>query len=125
MKSRWAEYGGKPVLYIDLSNFKDDIKGFETEITTAIKTLGQRMYEQPPHSVLVLVDLSNTTLSQNANHFLSEAIKDTKKYVKRTAVVGMTGIRKMFLDYFAMLANSDTGSFTDTDSAIKWLLAAK
>jgi len=125
MKSRWAEYGDKQILYIDLSNFKDDIKGFEAEITTAIKTLGQRMYEQPSGSVLVLVDLSNTTLSQSANHFLSEAIKDTKKYVKRTAVVGMTGIRKMFLDYFAMLANSDTGSFTDIDSAIKWLLAAK
>lgn len=122
MKSHWAEYGEKSILYIDLSNFRENIKAFDAELTEAVATIGQKMYEQPLNSVLVLVDLRNTSMTQQANTLLSERIKDTKKYVQRTAVIGMTGIRKIFLDYFAMIASSETGSFEDPESGIKWLL---
>jgi hypothetical protein len=125
MKSHWAEYEGKSILFIDLSNLKTDIKKFDEEITEAITILGQKMYEQPQHSVLVLVDLRNTTLTQTANTMLSERIKDTKKYVLKTAVVGLTGFRKTFLDYFSMLASSETGSFEETEAAIQWLVGNK
>jgi hypothetical protein len=122
MKSHWLEYRGKRILYIDLSNFGDDIKRFETEITEAVATVGQEMYQMPERSALVLVDLRNTSLTQAANKLLSDRIIDTKKYVLRTAVVGMTGIRKFFLDYFSRLATSDTGSFEEPESAKNWLV---
>jgi hypothetical protein len=122
MKSRWVGYGEKNILYMDLSGFGENIRGFDAEITEAVATIGQKMYEQPLNSVLVLVDLRNTTITQTVTHLLSERIKDTKKYVMRTAVVGMTGIRKIFLDYFSMLASSETGSFEEPEAAIKWLL---
>ena len=122
MKSRWVEYDAKSILYIDVSNFKEDIKGFDAELTETVTTIGQKMYEQPLKSVLVLVDLRNTDLTQKANDLLTERIKDTKKYVLRTAVVGLTGFRKVFLNYFAMLASSETGSFEEPESALKWLV---
>jgi len=122
MKSRWVEYDAKSILYIDISNFKEDIKGFDAELTETVTTIGQKMYEQPLKSVLVLVDLRNTDLTQKANDLLTERIKDTKKYVLRTAVVGLTGFRKVFLNYFAMLASSETGSFEEPESALKWLV---
>jgi|JFJP01.1.fsa_nt_gi hypothetical protein len=122
MKSRWAEHGGKNILYVDLSGFGENVREFDVELTEAVATIGQKMYEQPLNSVLVLVDLRNTHMTQTSNHLLTERIKDTKKYVRRTAVVGLTGIRKMFLDYFSMLATSETGSFEEPESAIKWLL---
>jgi len=124
MKSRWADYEDKSILYVDLSNFGDNVKAFDAELNETITVIGQKMYEQPPHSVLVLVDLTNTRMTQKANARLSEVISDTKKYVRRTAVVGMTGLRKIFLDYFALLASSETGSFEDPDSAMKWLVRA-
>ena len=122
MKSHWVEYDAKSILYIDISNFKEDIKGFDAELTETVTTIGQKMYEQPLKSVLVLVDLRNTDLTQKANDLLTERIKDTKKYVLRTAVVGLTGFRKVFLNYFAMLASSETGSFEEPESALKWLV---
>jgi hypothetical protein len=61
-------------------------------------------------------------MTQKANALLTERIKDTKKYVLRTAVVGLTGIRKIFLDYFSMLASSETGSFEESEAAMKWLV---
>jgi hypothetical protein len=125
MKSHWAEYGEKNILYVDLSGFGENIRAFDMELTEAVTTIGQRMYEQPLNSVLVLVDLRNTHMTQISNNLLTERIKDTKKYVQRTAVVGLTGIRKMFLDYFSMLASTETGSFEEPEAAIKWLLRTK
>jgi hypothetical protein len=124
MKSKWIEHDGKQILYIDLSNFRHNDTGFEKELSEAVSTIGMQMYEKPPHSVLVLVDLRDTMMTQKTNTLLSERIKDTKKYVLRTAVVGMTGIRKMFLDFFAMLASSETGSFEEPEAAKAWLVKA-
>jgi hypothetical protein len=125
MKSKWVEYEEKRILYIDLSNFKGDVNKFDAELTETVATIGQEMYEQPLNSVLVLVDLRNTDLTQKANALLTERIKDTKKYVLRTAVVGLIGLRKVFLDYFAMLASSETGSFEEPEAAMIWLVRTK
>jgi hypothetical protein len=125
MKSQWINYNGKRILHIDLSNFKENLKGFETELTATVTTIGQEMYQQPAHSVLVLVDLRNTVMTSTAQKLLTERINDTRQYVKKTAVVGMTGLRRMYLDFFAHIAGSDTAPFDDLDSAKEWLVKAK
>jgi hypothetical protein len=122
MKSRWIEQQNKRILFIDLSNFQNNSRAFEEELNIVVNTIGQEMYQQPLHSVLVLVDLTNTHMTESTNRLLSERIADTKKFVMRTAVVGMTGIRGIFLDYFARLAGSETVGFEDIASAEKWLL---
>jgi hypothetical protein len=122
VKSQWMTYRSKRLLYIDLSNFRENIKGFEAELTETVATLGPEMYTQPPHSVLVLVDLRNTQITQQALQILSGIITDTRQYVLRTAVVGMTGIRKISLDFFSRLAGSATGSFDEPEAARQWLV---
>ncbi len=125
MKSQWITYNSQRILQIDLSNFKEDLKSFETELTATVTTIGQEIYHQPPHSVLVLVDLRNTVMTGTAQKLLTERINDTRQYVKKTAVVGMTGLRRMYLDFFAHLAGSDTAPFDDLDSAKDWLVKSK
>jgi len=122
MKSLWINHLGKRILYIDISNFNDNVKALDVELAETVASIGQEMYQQPLHSVLVLVDLRNTSMTQTSNKLLSERIKDTKKYVLKTAVVGMTGIRRTFLDFFARLAESDTGSFETPEAAKEWLV---
>ena len=121
MKSKWIQNNSKRILFMDLSNFKDDSHEFEKELNEAISTIGQEVYQQPLHSVLVLVDLTNTHMTGDANRLVSERIGDTKKFVLRTAVVGMTGIRGIFLDYFARLAGSETVGFESIEAAEQWL----
>lgn len=121
MKSKWIQNNGKRILFMDLSNFKDDSHEFEKELNQAVSTIGQEVYQQPLHSVLVLVDLTNTHMTGAANRLVSERIGDTKKFVLRTAVVGMTGIRGIFLDYFARLAGSETVGFESIEAAEQWL----
>jgi hypothetical protein len=125
MKSQWITYKGQRILQMDLSNFRENLKGFEAELSAAVTTFGQDMYQQPEHSVLVLVDLHNTVMTSTTQKLLTERIKDTRQYVKKTAVVGMTGLRRMYLDFFAHIAGSDTAPFDDQDSAKEWLVKAK
>lgn len=125
MKSKWVQKQDQRILFIDLSNFRSNHRGFEEELNQTVSTIGQEMYQQPLHSVLVLVDLTNTGMTSETNHLLSERINDTKKYVRKTAVVGMTGIRGIFLDYFARIAGSETVGFDNVEAAEKWLLETK
>jgi hypothetical protein len=125
MKSKWVQLENKRILFVDLSKFKEDARAFENELNLVISSVGQEMYQQPLHSVLVLVDLTNTHMTEATNRLLSERIGDTKKYVRRTAVVGMTGIRGVFLDYFSRLAGSETVGFEHVEAAEKWLLQTK
>lgn len=125
MKSQWIEYQGRPILCMDLSNFEHNIVAFEAELNAAVAAVGPEIHKQPPHSVLVLVDLRNTVMTQKVQTLLTERITDTRQYVWRTAVVGMTGIRRMFLDFFSRLAGSDTGSFNEPEAAKQWLIRPK
>jgi hypothetical protein len=122
MKSKWVEFQQQRIFYIDLSNFKEDERSFTAELDEIVSTLGQEMYTQPLHSVLVLVDIRNTVITQRVQALLSERIEDTRKYVKKTAVIGMHGIRGIFLDYFARLAGSHTVGFEDPEAGKKWLI---
>jgi hypothetical protein len=125
MKSKWIEHQGRRILYMDLSGFKENLIAFEAELNEAVTTVGQEMYQQPLNSVLVLVDLRNTTMTQKVQTMLSDRITDTRKYVLRTAVIGMTGIRRVFLDFFSRLAASDTGSFDEPEAGKNWLVKSK
>ena len=125
MKSNWIEHQGRRILYMDLSGFKENLPAFEAELNEAVATVGQEMYKQPLRSVLVMVDLRNTVMTQKVQTMISDRITDTRKYVLRTAVIGMTGIRRAFLDFFSRLAGSDTGAFDEPEAAKNWLIRPK
>lgn len=121
MESLWIEYQGKRIFYIDLANFMNDDAGFEARLKDLVAR-GQDMYSQPPHTVLCLVDLRGTKMTPRVQKLLSTVINDTNKYIRKTAVIGMTGFRGVFLDFFGRLANSDTQGFDDPEDGKKWLV---
>jgi hypothetical protein len=123
MKSRWMEHKGIRILYIDLSGFKEDERGLDSELKQTVETIGQEMYQKPEHSVPVLVDLRNTHMTQRVQSLLTDRITDTRKFVRRTAVIGMTGIRKIVLDFFSRVAHSETASFDTPEEGLEWLIS--
>ena len=122
MKSQWIEHQGRQILSINFSNFHENETELQREVVAILESVGQEMYSKPPHSVLVLVDLRNTKMTTNIQKIITERITDTRKYVAKTAVLGMTGIRKIFLDYFGRIARSDTRAFDEFEIAANWLV---
>ncbi len=122
MKSKWVERPDKRILYIDLSGLGEDASAVDAELAQTVATIGQAVYTQPVDSVLVLVDLRGTFLSREVNKLIMDRIADTRSYIHKTAVVGLTGLRGIFLDFFARMAGSDTVGFEDPEAAAEWLL---
>lgn len=109
MKSKWIEKQEKRILFIDLSDFRNNILGFEEELTLTVSTIGQEMYVQPLHSVLVLVDLTNTSITPEANHLLSERISDTKKICKAYGCGGHDRVTRHLFGLFCTLSGFRDG----------------
>ncbi len=122
MKSKWTEHQGKQIFYIDLSKCGADDQAVQTELTQLISTVGKEFYAQPLKSILVLVDLRDTIMTRGVQKMITERIEDTRKFIRKTAVVGLTGIRGIFLDYFALMAGSDTVGFSEPEAAMEWLI---
>lgn len=122
MKSNWVTLKGHRVLYVDLSDFRMDVAQVDEELKQIVAQLGPEVYRQPEHSVKTLVDLRNTTISPRVLRLIQERIEDTQPYLQRTAVVGLTGVRKTFLDIFATVARTETQAFGDVEAAKAWLV---
>ena len=122
MASSWIEYEGKQIFCINLSGFKNDEKALDDELTNTIGNVGQGLNNIPIHSALVMVDLRDTSMSRHVQQRISERISETKKYIRKTAVIGLVGIRRVFLDYFARIAGLETVGFDNPESAMIWLV---
>lgn len=59
--------------------------------------------------MLIVVDLSDTTMTKELDEYVKgEEMKATAKYIKKQAVVGITGIKKMVLRIYNALTGTNT-----------------
>jgi hypothetical protein len=117
MKSKWMEYNGKKILYQDFSNnfFNEQVVKKELEEVQAI------VLSQPVDSVLVLSNFANTEITTNLMPILNESSKLTKPHVKKTAVLGVTGIKRTLGDLLSKITGQPLMYFTIEGEAKEWL----
>ncbi len=123
MASNWIEYEGKQIFYVNLSGFKTDEKALEDELSRTVGNIGEGLNKVSLRSALVLVDLRDTSIGRGLQRRIMERISATRKYIRKTAVAGLSGIRRVFLDLFARFAGTETVGFDDPEPAKKWLVA--
>jgi len=117
MKSRWIEHNGKKILYQDYANLffntsavKNELAGVQEIVTT-----------QPENSVLVLSDFTNTEISGDLMPIMNQASKLTKPYIRKTAVLGVTGIKRIFGDLLSRITGQPLVYFSNEADALAWL----
>lgn len=117
MKSKWMEYNNKKILYQDFSNnfYNEQAVKKELEEVQAI------VLSQPVDSVLVLSNFSNTEISTNLMPILNESSKVTSPHVKKTAVLGVTGIKRTLGDLLSKITGQQLMYFTSEADAKEWL----
>lgn len=121
MKSKWENVGGKRILYCDFSNFGTDVAGLSAEIDAA----DEAILREPKDSVLLLADLRGTTTSSAVVDLFKKSSARTKGYVKKQAVVGLSGIQKMLAQAVAWFSRETFVLFNTTDAARDWLATDK
>ena len=121
MRSKWIEHNGKKIFYQDFSNwlYRSDLVKKELEEVQAI------VLAEPPNSALVLSDFRNTNITTDLIPVMNASSNATKGHVKRTAVLGVTGIKRTLADMLTQITGQPLKYFDTELSAKIWLTEDK
>lgn len=117
MRSNWIEHKGKKILYQDFSKNFYNSAAVKTELAEVQKiVLGE-----PENSVLVLSDMRDTNIGGDLLPAMNAASTATKSHVHKTAVLGVTGMKRKLADLLTNLTGQPLKYFDDIESAKNWL----
>ena len=118
IKSRWVVWNGVGVLHLDYANFKQDIEGLREEVRQA----DEEIQREPKGSVLVLIDLRDTVATGAVVSLFKESSALTNPYVRKHALIGVTGMKRFLADKVAKLARRPMRLFDTKEQALDWLI---
>jgi len=117
MRSEWIGYNGKKIFYQDFSRLFFNSKVVKAELEEVQKIVKT----EPKDSVLVLTDLRDTNISSDLIPAMNAASAATKDHVRKTAVLGVIGVKRKLGDLLTALTGQPLQYFDDMEAAKKWL----
>ncbi|HAX69271.1 MAG TPA: hypothetical protein PK152_12730 [Anaerolineales bacterium] len=117
MKSKWVEYNGKSIFYQDFSNHFFN----EQAVIEELKQVQEIVLSQPEYSLLVISNFSNTEITSSLMPILNESSSKTKSHVRKTAVLGVTGIKRALGDLLSRITGQELMYFSNEMDAKEWL----
>ena len=121
MKSRWIRWHDREVLYQDFTGCASDLVALEREVR-AVDALITR---QPRGSVLGLADLTDTLASAGAVQLFKQSASQTKPFISRQALIGISGMKRYAAQTVALFAGQPMKVFESREAALDWLVSAE
>ena len=118
MRSNWIEHRGKQILYQDFSKNFFNSAAVKAELDEVQKIVRA----QPLNSVLVLSDFRDTNVGSDLLSAMNSASEATKAHVYKTAVLGVTGMKRKLADLLTALTGQPLKYFDDIEAAKNWLV---
>ena len=118
MRSNWIEHKGKRIFYQDFSQNFYNASAVKTELDEVQKVV----IAEPPNSVLVLSDFRDTTIAGDLLSAMNAASRATKDHVRKTAVLGVTGVKRQLADLLTKLTGQPLKYFDEMEAAKNWLV---
>ncbi|MBN1812830.1 MAG: hypothetical protein JXA14_13425 [Anaerolineae bacterium] len=119
MKSKWITHKGERIFFVDLSSFGRHPDAFREELV-GVEAVA---YQQPEGSLLVLTDVRDTVVSSEVMNVAKESSARTAKYIRKEAILGMSGIRQVLLDAISRFSGRQFAAFDDIETAKDWLVS--
>jgi hypothetical protein len=119
MRSKWIEHKGKRIILADYSGFRADLPGLKSEVENA----SDLTMREPLNSVLSLVDVTDTSGTPEVMDYLKTAAARTKPYVRKMAVVGVQGYKKILLRAVIAVTGQAIQPCDTIEEAKEWLAA--
>lgn len=118
MRSGWETYKGKRIMCARYDHLTVD------ELRAEVAAVKQEMAQ--PYSgemVLVLVDTRGTLISPAVLDLFKEVTASAKKFKFKTAILGMTGPRRVFLEIMWKFSGVKAMPFDEVEKAKEWLVS--
>src|SRR5688572_22320719 len=117
MRSDWIEYKGKRIFFQDFSGNFYNAAAVKAELSQVQAVV----MSQPLNSVLILSDFRDTNIGSDLLSSMNIASAETKAHVNKTAVLGVTGMKRKLADLLTALTGQPLKYFDDVESAKNWL----
>jgi hypothetical protein len=118
MKSTWIEYKGRKIFYQDFSkNFYNT-----APVKAELEAVQEVVKSQPLDSVLIISDMRDTNVGSDLLPAMNAASAATKAHVHKTAVLGVTGMKRKLADLLTALTGQPLKYFDDIEEAKRWLV---
>jgi hypothetical protein len=118
MRSKWIAYKDKKIFYQDFSGLMYDASALKQELTQ----VQAEVINHPKNSLLILSDFRDTNITSEMMPILNASSAMTKDHVRKTAVLGVTGVKRTLADLLTRLTGQQLKYF-DTETAAKdWLV---
>ncbi len=112
---------GKDLVYLDYRGLKKT-EEFKEKVTATIERT--KFYkENNIKNLLVLTDLTDSFIFGDAPKYLKESTKLGKPFVMKSAVIGITGAKKIILNIINAFSGYQTKAFSTIEEAKDWLVA--
>ena len=76
---------------------------------------------QAPHSLLVVTDITGSHFNRKIVDAMVDLVRSDTKYVKASAVVGLTGLTRLFYVTVSMVSGRKVPAFSTLDAAKDYL----
>ena len=116
MKSSWEPYQGKRLFFAHYDHL--NMQDLNIELGSAEKEILQ----QPTGSVLLLADVTGTIITPEVLNLFKNTALRTNSFLIKVAVLGVTGVRRAFMDIVAKFSGIRFQAFDDVQKAKDWLL---
>ncbi len=119
MRSKWIEYQGKRILYQDFSRLFFNTAAVRRELSEVESIV----INEPVDSVLVMSNFEDTEINSDLMPVLNAASKVTKDRIHKTAVLGVTGIKRTLGDLLTRFTGQPLMYFDKEEAAKEWLIS--
>ena len=117
-RSRWIQLPDGPrILYQDFSDFGRDM----TTLRAEVEEVDREIRSQSLDSVLALADMTGTVPTSEVVWLFKHSASATRGYVRRQAVIGLTGGQWVLAQAVARFSGETLHLFDSPELAIAWL----
>lgn len=118
MRSHWVEHAGKQIFYQDFSGH--DLLHSEA-VQAELAAVEKIVTAQPKNSLRVLADFRDTTIGKDLVDLLTASSAKTKTYMMKTAVLGVTGTKRILANLLMSVTGQKLVIFEEEQAALDWL----
>jgi hypothetical protein len=110
MQSKLITYKDIPIFIVDYTNYHADHAAMFKEVEAA----HQFMISQPPDSLRIIIDITNTVADLETVNLLKDRSKAAQPMIKKTAIVGLGGVKKTLAESVVRFSGLRNTKFFDT-----------
>jgi hypothetical protein len=119
MPATWMDHKGKRILYVDF-------RKLDSKAVLLLMKESDDMVVASPSKVLYLGNIEDAAVSREVMGQLKQyADKSVRKKFEKLAILGVSGVMKVFFDAFVAMMDRSTvqvKSFRTEEEALKWLV---